>query len=197
MVFRMSQSKRKSNTVQQKLNLIEEFKASGLSGRKFAALKGINESMVRKWVQNEVKFRELPITRIRKARKVQRERKGSWPEIDAKLLEWVLARNSKGLRVKDKFIQMQARNIRDEIVAAIDDGKYKEDLKNFIASKIYVHRFKTRNSLRSRRHTMTHSLPDHFREQAVDFIENFHRKCSEFNIPRERIINFDQVREFF
>jgi DNA-binding transcriptional regulator YiaG len=46
----MSQSKRKSNTVQQKLNLIEEFKASGLSGRKFAALKGINESMVRKWV---------------------------------------------------------------------------------------------------------------------------------------------------
>jgi hypothetical protein len=132
---------------------------------------------------------------IRKVRNIPRGRIVAFPEIDARLLEWVKARNAKGLRVKDKFIQIQARNIRDQLIAQTPDGPERDRLKTFAASKIYVHRFKSRNKLGSRRHTTTHTLPERFREVAIEFLESVHQKCLDFNIPRDRILNFDQVRD--
>lgn len=196
--FRMESPKTRRNmTVRDKLRIIDEYKAKGLSYRKFAATKGIHESMVRKWVKSEEDYRRVSTTQVKKIRKIPRKKIGMWPEIDTSLLKWVTDRNKKGLRVKDKFIQMTARNIRDKILATVDDGDYKSRLMEFKASKIFVHRFKQRWNLRSRRHTTTHTLPERFREQAVEFIDLVHRKISEFDIPRERIINLDQVRKLF
>jgi hypothetical protein len=193
----MSKTKRKSISIRDKLHLVQEFRASGLSGRKFASQKGISESAFRHWLKIEDKMKQVPKSSIRRVRNICRLKIGHWPEIDTELFQWVIERNKKGLRVKDKFIEMQARAIRDRILDTLDDGDYKTRLSKFAGSRIFVHRFKNRYNLGSRRHTTTHTLPERFRELAVDFIDLVHRKISARNIPRERIINMDQVCEFF
>lgn len=189
----MDADKRKTFTVRDKLNFIDGFKRSSISGRKYAASIGVSKGTLRKWLKAEIKLRGIQVTLIRKIRNVPRKKIGIFPEIDQAVFSWVTERNSKGLRVKDKFLQMRARRVRDEIVEKLEEGEYKEKLKSFKASKIYVHRFKTRFSLRSRRHTTTHTLPDRFREQAVDFISSVHEVTTKYNITREHIVNFDQV----
>lgn len=194
---KMDNQKRKSFTVKEKLAIIDESRKSRLSGRKFSAMKSISEGTLRAWLKSEELLRQVPTALIRKVRNKLRKKIGYFPEIDEKVLEWVLARNQKGLRVKDKFIQMQARSARDEVLGGLEDiSQYKRKLAAFNASRIWVHRFKCRNKLRSRRHTTTHTLPERFREQAVGFIGTVHQMCTDYAITRERIINFDQVQEF-
>lgn len=103
----------------------------------------------------------------------------------------------RGVRVKDKFIQAQCRSIRDHMIQTIEDGPAKELLKTFQASRIWLHRFKTRFGLRSRRHTTTHTLPEQFRTLSMQFIKEVHDKCTEYEIPRKRIINMDQVPRYY
>lgn len=189
---------RKSYTVKEKLDLLGALQASGLNRRTFAKSRGLNESTIRTWQAQEEKLRELPKSKIKTVRYMCDNRKGHFEDIDAAVLAWVQERNQKGLRVKDKFIQLHARQVRDEQIALLDDGEpQKELLQQFGASKIWCHRFKKRNNLCSRRHTTTHRLPDGFREAAMEFIADVQGKCREFNIPRGRIVNMDQVSRYY
>lgn len=188
---------RRSFTIAYKLEILAQSKTTQLSQRKFALSKGISGSTLRTWQKDEEKIRSCPVKRIRKLRYVPRIRKGQFPAVESELIEWIKDRNVRGVRVKDKFIQAQCKTIRDRILAELEDGAQKESLQLFKVSRIWLHRFKSRFNLKSRRHTTTHTLPERFRELAIDFIELVHKKCEEFNITRERIINMDQVPRYF
>lgn len=190
---------RKTTTIGKKLKIIAEFKALGgtMSQRHFAATKGIPYSTLRDWLKADEKLNRCDIKKVRKSRNIPRIKKGYFPIIDEEMIRWVRQRNSQGIRVKDSFIQMQARNIRDSKVAAMEDGEEKEKLKAFQASRYWCSRFKGRFNLKSRRHTTTHSLPENFRDLAIAFVTEVQTLCRNHGITRERIINMDQVSRYY
>lgn len=190
----MAPIKRKSYTLAEKLKVLAQHKKTNLSGRKFAASVGISESTLRDWRAQEEKLKLHANSKVvRKIRKLPRKRVGYFPRIDAAVLEWVKYRNSKGLRVKDDLIRSCARQSRDRYLAMEEPS----NLNTFKASKLWCHRFKTRNNLTSRRHTTSHKLPINFREQVIDFIKKVHGLCASNMIKRENIINLDQVPRYY
>lgn len=193
----MDKQKRKTHTIREKLGILREIAGTNLSLRKFAASRGISESTLRSWKKQEQQLRASNIKSIKKSRNISRIKRGYFPVVDDELIQWVKDRNSKGIRVKDRFLQQQAINIRDRILEAMEEGAAKEKLKTFQASRLWCSRFKNRFNLRSRRHTTTHSLPDDFRELATSFIAKVHSICREFNIRRANILNMDQVPRYF
>lgn len=84
---------RKSFTVQEKLRIIELKKKSNLQNRKFAASVGINESMIRRWLKDEDKFKSQPVL-VRRMRKLPRARIGHHLDLEKEVLKWVQDRNS-------------------------------------------------------------------------------------------------------
>lgn len=67
----------------------------------------MNEGTLRLWLRTEAKLQGIQKSRIITIRNVPRQKIGALPGIDQ-----AIACNSKGLRVKDKFIQIQARGRR-------------------------------------------------------------------------------------
>lgn len=185
----------KSYTLRTKLDCIERFKATNLSGRQFAAQEKIDEATLREWVKKEPTYR----AHIKSSRVIRRirQRVGMFPQLEKALSEWITLRNEKGIRVKDEFIRQQARKIRDDLLPAMDDGPRKNAFTKFSASTIWCSRFKRRNGFVSRRHTTTHTLPENFRDEAIAFVESVRAIIREKNIKRHHIINMDQVPRYF
>lgn len=194
----MAPIKRKSFTVREKLVIIDQRKASNLTGRAFSKSVGVSESTVRLWMAREAalrRFEKTPI--VRTIRKIPRKRVGFHPEVDRQVLEWVRARNELGIRVKDRLIMAQALIVRDRLLAQGIESGTRQALKDFEASQLWCARFKQRNNLCSRRHTTSHRLPHGFKQLCIKFIEEVHQICTEQKITREGIINLDQVPRYF
>lgn len=189
-------SKRRSFTIHEKRQYVIEMEASGLSVRAFAAKINVNETVIRRWKESMPVFDEN-IKRSRKMRNKPRKKCGMHPELDIRVLEWVRFRNQKGIRVKDSFIQARAKAIREELLTEMDPGPEKQSLAKFQASRMWVHRFKKRHNLRSRRHTTTHTLPENFRQLSTDFIETVHQVIERYDIKRDFVLNFDQVPRYY
>lgn len=51
-------------------------------------------------------------------RKMRLNVTGYFPLVDGAVFKWVKDRNEQGLRVKDKFIMVRARKVRDELLAS-------------------------------------------------------------------------------
>lgn len=192
----MSGKKRKSFSLKEKMQVLESQRKSNMSNRKFAETLGLNESMIRRWKKSEPEFRKNA-EKCRKIRKIPRERIGYFPEVDKIVYQWVLDRNEKGICVKDAFIRQRARQARDDILPTMQAGIEKLQLTAFTGSKMWCHRFKGRFQLASRRHTTTHTMPNDFREVAIDFITSVQKMCEDYQITRDGIVNFDQVPRYF
>jgi len=192
-------SSRKNYTIKQKLDILNEIKTGepGKSCRAIAKLHGINELVLRGWKNKKDSFLEAvsnPNICTRKSRRLAGGgRQLEYAEIENKVLQWVLLRNEKGIRVKEKYIQLKALSVRNEIIAHNDN----EELKKFQASLGWVERFKKRNSLISRRFTTPKKIPDNVDEICRSFIQNFHHIIAKLNVKAENIINFDQVPRYF
>lgn len=182
-----------------KLQVIEKRRKTKLSGRAFAASVGLNECMIRKWIKKEDVFRRLQESDapIRVIRYVPRKKIGKFPQIDEAVNEWILQRNLRGIRVKDKFIQIRGAYEKDQLLQKTEDPVERARIKAFEASKIWCFRFKRRFGFVSRRHTTTHTMPVDFNEKAVDFIKEVQRKCKDYKIQLAHIINFDQVPRYY
>lgn len=190
--------KRNSYTVKKKLEIIAQRRVSNLSGRKFAESVGVDEASIRRWMLQEGVLGTAKVSsKNRTIRKVPRKKIGYFPEIDDLIHKYVLDRNQKGLRVKDRFIQRQAIKIRDELIANAQDDAVRKRLMTFGASNIWVYRFKQRANLVARRHTTAHKLPQDFREKTAAFIQHVQGLIAAHNIIAENVINFDQVPRYF
>lgn len=155
--------KRKSYTIKEKLNLILDFKKSSIAKRAFAKANNIDESTLRLWLKTEENLQHLAtstIASIRKIKRIPRVKIPKFMQIDKQVLAWVKLQNNNGIHVKDVLICSEAKRIRDELIEEAEDADDKEYYSNFQASKMWLHRFKGRNPLVSRRSTTTHSLPD-------------------------------------
>lgn len=195
--------KRKSYTIKQKLDILAEREASGLLASTFAANKGIEESVIRRWakqkenLQKVMKDQNGKSKSIRKLRRIPRKRIGQFPALDLLVNEWIILRNTHGIKVKDEYIVTLGKKARDQLLKNVVGEDEREALKAFGASKIWCHRFKGRFGFVSRRHTTTHKMPEDFRDIAVNFIKGFQELCKEHNVKRSHIINFDQVPRYF
>lgn len=187
---------RKSFSVQEKIRIIGLKEQSAMSNRKFAESVGVNESMIRRWVRDKEMF-ACQSRLARRMRKLPRKRIGRYPYLEQAVKKWIEDRNSRGLCVKDHFIQAKARQVREELLTTMPSGDEKDLLEGFKASNMWIHRFKSRHRLVARRHTTTHTLPDDFQEQAIGFIKSVHKQCEDFEITRDCIINMDQVPRYF
>lgn len=187
---------RKSYTAKEKLDILALMRQSEMSRRKFAATRGLTESTIRTWLQQEPRLRGVPLKEIKKVRYMVK-RKAAFEAVDRSVATWVLERNEMGLRVKDRYIRVQALKVKEELLVTMPEGPQKDKLQAFAASSIWCARFKKRNNLRRRRHTTTHKLPYGFRNTAIKFIEHVQQLCNEFQITRERIVNFDQVSRYY
>lgn len=191
----MSQAKkkRKSYTMAFKIKVLEARKSSQESRSKIADRFNVNESMLRKWEEKEMKIRGATSHSIRRMRQTARIKVGFFPLVDDKVFEWIKARNSRGICVRDRYIIAYAKKVVADFLQSDAYEGDKEKLSRFQCSKLWCQRFKNRFRLVSRRHTTTHSMPVGYRETAIKFIEDVHQIIEENGIAREHIINFDQV----
>lgn len=123
-------------------------------------------------------------------------RKAFFPELEKQLNAWILSRNEKGLRVKDKFIRAHMRNLRDEALSNPQSEKEKESLKKFDVSPMWLQRFKCRYNFVSRRETSCRTLPVDFVSTAKNFLADTRKLISDKKITRRHIYNFDQVPRY-
>lgn len=144
---------------------------------------------------------------VRKSRKVGCGRTALFPKLDNRVSAWVTERNGAGLRVKDKYIEVKAKSVRDEMIEEVtakihDDpsGEWSEDLKKlqaFGVSNSWLSRFKSRFNFVSRRHTTCRKLPLGFERIACNFVSQIQTFIGEKKIEASRIINLDQVPRYF
>ncbi|EEY69347.1 uncharacterized protein PITG_05574 [Phytophthora infestans T30-4] len=120
----MTAKKQTSYSIQFKLSVISEYRV-GVDGSDFQALAKKHKvipSMVRNWsdskdlLVNASKIRQLA-TRSRR-RMPGACRKSEHHALEQQVHDWVVTRSRKGLRVKDKCIQLHALNIHRAMMAS-------------------------------------------------------------------------------
>lgn len=196
-----------SYTVEKKLAAIARVE-SGSSMRSVAKDLGVDESMVRRWCkkQNKDKLRSsIGGNNIgpRQSRKLGCGRKAAIPELEKRLITWIEERNAIGLRVKDKYIFVKARALKDEMSTeistsnSIDSEAKSKALAEFVMSPSWCNRFKQRHHLVARRHTTCRTLPEDFQAIARGFISDVQHMIISYSIAPQRIVNLDQVPRYF
>ncbi|KAE9289045.1 hypothetical protein PF008_g25979 [Phytophthora fragariae] len=121
--------KRNSYSLDFKRTVVSEYKRN-VPGHGFDALakkyKLLSASIVRDWHNNRSKLEAASKDRQLSTRVMRRfpgaGRKPEYHEMETQLHAWVEARNNKGLRVKDKYMQLQALNITREIASVHFDS---------------------------------------------------------------------------
>lgn len=177
-----SKATRKSYTIEVKLEAIRGV-AAGKSIRQTGKEMGIDESVVRGWIRNQEKLKSCvggKKVSVRRSRKVGCGRAALFPELENRLITWIREKNTAGLRVKDKYIELKAKAIRNKLIEEALDSQNSnlndenrenvKKLEGFLVSSSWLHRFKARFELVSRRHTSSRSLPEGFEQIACNFV---------------------------
>ncbi|OWZ16811.1 hypothetical protein PHMEG_0009341 [Phytophthora megakarya] len=107
-------------------------------------------------------------------------------ELEERLSDWVVARNSKGIRVMDSYIRLQTKTIYRSL--------YDDDPEGFRASSGWLDIYKRRKILAFRRQTTLRSLSDEATsicrgviQRAQHLIEKHHIKsCNVSNVSKGR-----------
>jgi hypothetical protein len=203
---------RKSYTIDQKLDILLQYDADNKVGfRTLSRQTGIAESIIRGWNKQRDKLfalRNNPSVKSRLCRRlIGGGRKPAFSELEETVHAWIVDRNEKGIRVKDRYIQKKAQNERDKMLNIYgDESSDSEDdsnaemmtkLADFKASNSWLENFKNRFNLVSRRHTTTRSLPENFAETAKSFIFEIQKIIKDHKIKDCNIINMDQVPRYF
>jgi Tc5 transposase DNA-binding domain/DDE superfamily endonuclease/CENP-B N-terminal DNA-binding domain len=194
-----SKTKRHSYTLKQKLNIVNEY-APGVKGKGYWALSrkyNITTSTIRGWCQQKDKMIDC-LTDPNVSTKVARRLKGGgrkheFMELELVLIAWIKERNQKGLRVKEKYIQIKALQIAEEMGLSDPDN---EKLP-FKASNGWIANFKKRNHFVSRRQTTSRVLPKDADMLVRAFHESVQDLIEEKNIKDKNILNMDQVPRYF
>lgn len=151
-------SKRKSYSALEKLTMVKYAEVHGnrSTGRHFS---GISEACIRRWRQQKERLQQLPSTK-----KAERGSLSVYPELEMKLLDWVVGERQQGVVVSCMEIQQKAK------LLAISDPSAAP----FKGSRGWADRFIERHGLSVRRQrgaTIVQRRPaDH--EQKVEALQN-------------------------
>lgn len=86
-------------------------------------------------------MRGLAKVNIRQIRKLPRQRIPAFGKIDEAVLKWVQSRNERGIRVKGKFICVEAKRVRDAMLNGLETVEEKALYATFKASNMWLSRF--------------------------------------------------------
>ena len=110
-----SKQARKSYTAQQKLNIISKYKPNEYGFQKLSNEFSIPVTNLKRWNSQKDELKNLLTNKEISVRNVRRlaggGRKEQFDELEKLLFDWVTERNKNGLRVKDIYIQIKARDI--------------------------------------------------------------------------------------
>jgi hypothetical protein len=212
-MHRVALKKRRRNyTIAQKIDVLLQYDADdNLGFLKLSRKVDIPESVIRGWHKQRNKLFELrnnSATKIKVCRRLLGGgRQPAFSELEEKIHQWVIERNLKGIRVKDRYIQKKALNLRDDVLNKFGDAENESDdedsailmakLADFKASNSWLDNFKTRFNLVSRRHTTSQVFPENFCETSKTFIFDVQSTIKAYNIKDCNIINMDQVPRYF
>ncbi|KAE9169979.1 hypothetical protein PF005_g27741 [Phytophthora fragariae] len=193
--------KRVSYSLDFKRAVVSEYEKN-VPGRGFNALakkhKIPSASIVRDWYKKRDELDAVSKNRQVCTRVMRRlpgaGRKPQHQRLEEQLHAWVESRNKKGLRVKDKYIQLHALNISRSLAQNDPSGS---PPRAFKASSGWLAKFKNRFSLVSRRHTTTRTLPADAKDVCLKFIHDAQSLIDEHGIAPCNIINMDQVPRYF
>lgn len=159
-----SNRKRKSYSVQEKMQILKLKDRCSTSNRRFALQVGVNESVIRRWDQNRETLEAIEEKSTR--RKRIRQSVGMNPKIESRVAEWVALRKAEGLPVTDKLIRSQAMKVREELLASLPDGLEKQSIFMFSGSSMWCYRFKGRQGLRQIKPRKSSAMPEDSDEQS-------------------------------
>ena len=139
-------AKRKSYTIKNKLDILQEYQPV-VKGKGFIAVSkkyNIPPSTLKGWFKDKQKLQETLQSREVNSRTRRRAFRGGrnpeYPEIETKLIKWIEERNTKGLRVKDKYIELKAKQFFEDRNNQADVDR--NEIDTFKASKGWIERFK-------------------------------------------------------
>lgn len=138
----------------------------------------INESMVRKWRQQEDALRQ-----VKKTKRSFRGSKARWPQLEDKIEQWVIEQRTAGRSVSTVSIRLKATTIARDM-----------EINNFQGGPSWCFRFMKRRNLSIRaRTTVSQQLPKDYEEKLAIFRTYCKNKIHEKNIRPEHITNMDEV----
>ncbi|GBG77382.1 hypothetical protein CBR_g23713 [Chara braunii] len=191
--------KRKSWSIKAKLDIINEYvpgvKGNGFDivGRRYR----VDKSTLCQWVMQKDKLEQALKNTMTNSRTQRRlgggGRKPQHEELEEQLEQWVLQKNTRGLRVRDQYIQAKARLI---FKLQKERGEVEEDAV-FDGSTGWMARFKRRKGFVSRRHTTSRTLPSNAADTCRAFIDEIHNVIDKHGISPLNIFNMDQVPRYF
>jgi Tc5 transposase DNA-binding domain/CENP-B N-terminal DNA-binding domain len=195
----ISKPKRHSFSLKQKLNIISEY-TPGVNGKGFWALSkkyNVSTSTIRSWYRKKAAMISC-LTDPNVSTRVARRLKGGGKrhehaDLEVALVAWVRDRNQKGLRVKEKYIQIKALQLAEEM----DLCDPNNDKLSFKASHGWTANFKKRNHLLSRRQTTSRVLPKDADALVRSFHDGIHNLIEAKKIKDKNILNMDQVPRYF
>ncbi|XP_027891620.1 uncharacterized protein LOC114155757 isoform X2 [Xiphophorus couchianus] len=150
-----------------------------LEGNRAAAFKlGVNESMIRRWRQQEVE-----LNKCQKTRKAFRGNESRWPELEDALEDWVKTQRAGGRGVSTVQIRLNAKSIARQM-----------NIDNFNGGPSWCFRFMRRKNLFTRaRTTLCQRLPPDYQEKVTNFRQFVETKIVENAIGPDNIINMGEV----
>ncbi len=146
------------------------------AGRHF----GVDESNVRLWCRTQGN-----LNRMNKAKKAARFRVPKYPEVEKKLLDYVVDHRAQGLAVSTVHLRLQAKLIAKDL--GIDPG-------SFTASPNWCYGFMRRNDLSVRRRThISQKLPADHEDKLLTFQQFVIKRRKELMPPLSMIGNAGQT----
>jgi Tc5 transposase DNA-binding domain len=180
-----------------KLDAIRSYE-KGVKGRglpSVAAANGISVDTLRGWINKRGELEAALANNEVETRKARRLAGGGRPakyeDLEERLHVWIKEKNSKGLNVRDQYIQQKSLNIYSELFPHLPANV------DFKASNGWLANFKGRKNLVSRRQTTCRHLPPNADDICRRFIQEVHNIIELKGIKNKNIINMDQVSRYF
>ena len=196
-------SSRRSYTIKKKLDILREYEPK-VTGKGFLALSkkhNIPVSTLRGWYARKRDLEAAVGDKNIECRLRRRldggGRKPSMVDIEENLMEWIRGRNNSGLRVRDKYITIKARELLKERLLQLSSDEERNESTSCDFSKRWLQRFKQRYDLVARRVTTERSLPIDAPEQAELFILRIQTMIEKLGVKEKNIFNLDQVPRYF
>lgn len=172
----MSQKKRKSYTIQFKLEAVEF--AENNSILQAAEHFNVHVTQINRWKKQKETMMATP---NRTKHIVKRKRALKWPELDVYLKNWVINKRQQGFSVSASAILKEAKSYA-----------LRENLTGFKGSTRWVFKFMKRNKLTRRAVTSVgQNLPDDWEEKMRSFVNFVSEHKAEFSL--DHIGNMDEV----
>lgn len=180
LAFIMEKTKRKSLTIQQKLEILKEVD-NGTKIKELSVRYGVHKSTISKIKKNKENLETYVSSSYQIPKKVLRMKRSKFPEVERTLYSWFLQQRNLKNPVSNGILQLKAKEINAEM--GLNN--------NFLCSDGWLSRFKKRHGIRIL--TISGEKLSCDDAQISIFCEKFKQIVQENNYLPEQIYNCDET----